>query len=146
MRSATTALLMILAVSSALAAGPKASSCLSVPDAKDCLAGLAKATLASEKSPESRADGYASLVSSMAKAGVRRDDIFSAATDDGAAPNYSRWSLAVARRTYALHFGIGDSSVDSPQRIEALADLLRGRRDGMEWVFRSIVTGHSGLS
>ena len=103
MRSATTTLLLLLTVSSALAAGPKASSCLSVPDAKDCLAGVAKATLALEKSPESRADGFASLISSLAKAGVRRDDIFSAATDDGAAPVYSRWSLAVARRAYALH-------------------------------------------
>lgn len=132
MRFATTALLMILAVSSALAAGPKALPCLSVPDAKDCLASVAKATLASEKSPESRAEGYSSLVSSLAKAGVRRDDIFSAATDDGTAPVYPRWSLAVARRTYALHFGIGDAFVNSPQRIEALADLLRVRGDGLE--------------
>lgn len=132
MRLAITTLLMILTASSALAAGPKASTCLTVPDAKDCLAGVAKATLASEKSPESMADGFAALVSSLAKTGVRRDDIFLAATDDGAAPVFARWSLALARRTYALHFGIGDSSVESLQRIEVLADLLRGRSDGLE--------------
>ena len=132
MKVLTIAFMLTLVAPSALAALPKASPCLSSPDAKDCLAGVAAAVLAFEKSPESRIDGYASLISSMAKAGVRRDDIFSAATDDGAAPIYSRWSLTVARRTYALRFGIDDAAVESPQRIEALADLLRGHRDGLE--------------
>ena len=132
MNARTIALLLTLATSSALAAGPKAAPCLTVPDPKDCLAGVAIAALATEKSPESRVDGTASLISSMAKAGVRRDDLFSAAKDDEAAPIYSRWSLAVARRTYALRYGIDSAALESPQRIEALADLLRGRGDGLE--------------
>lgn len=45
---------------------------------------------------------------------------------------YSRWSLAVARKTYALRFGISDAAVDDLERIEALATLLRSRRDGFE--------------
>lgn len=69
MRSATTTLFIILAASSALAASPMASSCLLAPDAKDCLVSVAKAALTTEKFPDSRAEGFASLISSMAKAG-----------------------------------------------------------------------------
>lgn len=132
MNARTIALVMSLATSTALAAGPKAVPCLSAQDAKDCLAGVAIAALATEKSPESRLDGTASLLSSLAKAGVRRGDLLSAARDNEAAPIYSRWSLAVARRTYALRHGIDSAPLDSPQRIEALAELLRGRLDGMD--------------
>jgi hypothetical protein len=128
----TIALVLTLATSTAFAAGPKAVPCLSALNAKECLAGVAIAALATEKSPESRLDGTASLISSMAKAGVRRDDIFSAAKDDETAPIYSRWSLAVARRTYALRHGIESAALESPERIEAMAELLRGRRDGLE--------------
>lgn len=122
----------LLLATTAHAVGPKAVPCLSAADPKGCLANVAAASLAAEKSPESRADGYASLLTSLAKAGVRRDDIFSAAVDDGTAPVFSRWLLALARRTYALHFEIVDAAVESPQRIEVLADLLRARRDGWE--------------
>lgn len=128
----TIALVLTLATSTAFAAGPKAVHCLSAQDAKDCLAGIAIAALAAEKYPESRVDGTASLLSSLAKAGVRRDDLFSAAKDDETAPIYSRWTLAVARRTYALHHGIDSAALESPSRIEAMAELLRGRRDGLE--------------
>ena len=132
MNAKTIALVLTLATSTAFAAGPKAVPCLSAPDARDCLAGVAIAALATENSPESRVDGTASLLSSLAKAGVRRDDLFSAAKGDEAAPIYSRWSLAVARRTYALRHGIDSAALESPQRIEAMAELLRGRLDGVE--------------
>lgn len=132
MNAKTIALVISLVTSTALAAGPKAVPCLSAQDAKDCLAGVAIAALATEKSPELRLDGAASLLTSLAKAGVRRGDLLSVARDDEAAPIYSRWSLAVARRTYALRHGIDSEGLDSPQRIEALAELLRERRDGME--------------
>ena len=128
----TISLVLTLATSTAFATGPKAIPCLSAPDAKDCLAGVAIAALATEKSPESRVDSTASLLSSLAKAGVRRDDLFSAAKDDETAPISSRWLLAVARRTYALRHGIDSAALESPQRIEALAELLRGRSDGLE--------------
>ena len=126
------ALVMALATSNAFAAGPKAAPCLFAADTKECLVDVAIAALAMEKSPESRVDGTASLLSSLAKAGVRRDDLFSAAKDDETAPIYSRWSLAVARRTYALRQGTDTSTLESPQRIRALAELLLGRRDGLE--------------
>ena len=132
MNARTIALLLALATSTAFAAGLKASPCLSIEDPKECLVGVAVAALATEKSPESRLDGIASLLTSMAKAEVRRDDLFSAANDDETAPIYSRWSLAVARRTYAQRFGIDSAALDSVQRIEALAELLRERRDGPE--------------
>ena len=132
MKITSVIMLVTLASTSVFAASPKASTCLSILDPKNCLASAAAAALAAETSSESRTNGYASLISSMAKAGVRRDDVFFAANDDEAASIYSRWSLAVARRMYALHFGMSDAALDSPQRIEALADLLRARRDGLE--------------
>lgn len=132
MKTATASFLLIVTASSAFASGPSALACLSATDAKDCLAGVAKMALASEKSTESRIEGYASLLTSLAKTAVRRDDVFTAATVDESAPIYSRWSLAVARRTYALRFGISDTAMIDPERIEALAMLLRNRRDGFE--------------
>jgi hypothetical protein len=120
----TIALLLTLATSNAFAADPKAIHCLSAPNVKECLAGVAIAGLTTERSLESRLDGTASLISSMAKAGVRRDDIFSAAKDDETAPIYSRWSLAVARRTYALRYGIESAALESPERIEAMDQLI----------------------
>lgn len=138
MNAKTIALVLTLATSTAFAAGPKAVPCLSAPDARGCLTDVAIAALATEKSPESRVDGTASLLSSLVKAGVRRDDLFSAAKGDEAAPIYSRWSLAVARRTYALRHGIDSAALESPQRIEAMAELLRGRRDGLERLMLAI--------
>ncbi|MEY5098102.1 MAG: hypothetical protein RJA36_821 [Pseudomonadota bacterium] len=125
-------ILLTLATSTAFAAGPKATPCLSAKDVKGCLAGVAIATVTTEKSPEARADGTASLLTSLAKAGVRRDELLSAASDEEAAPSYSRWTLALARRTYALRYGIDSAAQDSPQRIEAQAELLRGQRDGLQ--------------
>lgn len=132
MKTAMIALLLAVAACSTFAADHSASACLAAADSKDCLAGVALAALAKDKSAESRVDGYASLLSSLAKAGVRRDDVFAAGTDDESAPVYSRWSLAVARRTYALRFETGDAGIDDPGRIEAMAILLRGGRDGLE--------------
>jgi hypothetical protein len=132
MKSAMIALLLAISAGSTFAADRSASSCLAAAGAKECLAGVALAALAKDKSAESRVDGYASLLSSLAKAGVQRDDVFAAGTDDESAPIDSRWSLAVARRTYALRFDTGDAGVDDPARIEAMATLLRGRRDGLE--------------
>ena len=132
MKTPIVALLLAIVACSTLAADRTAISCLDEADAKDCLTSVALAALARDKSAESRIDGYASLLSSLAKAGVRRDDVFVAGVDDASAPVYSRWSLAVARRTYALRFETGDSGVDDPGRIEALATLLRGRRDGID--------------
>jgi hypothetical protein len=133
MKVRSIALALSLVASTAFAVVPKASPCLSSQDSKNCLASVAAAVLASEKSPGSRTEGYASLITSLAKADVRRDDIFFAAMDDVSAPIQARWILAVARRTYALHFGISDPVIDTPQRIEVLADLLRKQRgDGFE--------------
>lgn len=127
-----TSLVLALATSSAIAAAGPAFSCLSGVDPKDCLTGVAIAALTFEKSAESRVDGYAALLSSLARAGVQRDDALEAATDDAAAPIYSRWALAVSRRTYVLRFEKDSLGADEPARIEALAGLLRKRRDGME--------------
>lgn len=125
-------LALSMVASTAFAAVPKATPCLSSQDSKNCLASVAAAALASEKSSESRTEGYASLITSLAKADVQRDDIFLAAVDDASAPIQARWILAVARRTYALRFGISNPVIDTPQRIETLADLLRKRGDGSE--------------
>jgi hypothetical protein len=125
-------LVLALATSSAIAADGPASLCLSTIDPKECLAGVAVKALTSEKSTESRIDGYASLLSSLAKAGVQHDGALVAANDDTDAPIYSQWNLAVSRRAYALRFGKDTPGVDDPDRIEALAGLLRKRRDGLE--------------
>ena len=132
MKTRIIAVAAALTSSFAFAATPLASACLSYPNATECLADVAAAAVATEKSAELRIDGYASLVSSMTKAGVRRDDLFAKAVDDETAPVFSRWSLAVARKTYALHFEIDSIDVDRPQKIEALADLLKRRRDGFD--------------
>lgn len=132
MNGRTIALLLTLATSTAFASGPNAASCLSAPDAKECLASIAVAALAADKSPESRVDGMASLLFSLAKTGVRRDNLFSTANNEETAPIYSRWFLAVARRTYAMRYDIESATLDSPQRIEALAELLRRHRDGLD--------------
>lgn len=128
----TLALLLVLATSSAFAAGTKAASCLYAKDQKGCFADVAIAALATEKSPEARVDGTASLLTSLAKSGVRRDELLSAARDEEKAPSYSRWALSLARRTYALRYRIDSSAMDSPQHIEEQAALLRGQRDGLQ--------------
>ena len=135
MKTATTTALLLLFASSTFAASSKATPCLNVPDAKGCLAGVAMTALASEKSAESRTDGYASLLSSLVKAGVRRDDVFAAAINSETAPLLSRWSLAVARKAYAQRFSVAEASEDDPGRIEAVADHLRNRPDGLERLF-----------
>jgi hypothetical protein len=132
MISKTIALLLGLFSSIAFAAGPKPVSCLSSADVKGCLADFAIAALAKERSAELRVDGTESLLSSFAKAGLRRDDLLIAAKDEVDAPIYSRWSLAVARRTYALHHGIDSDLAESPQHIEFLGGLLRKRGDGLD--------------
>ncbi len=130
----TTAISLVLAfaATSVMAKGGMASSCLSTVDPKGCLAGVAVTALASERSVESRVDGYATLLSSLARAGVQHDGALVAAIDDTDAPIYSRWSLAVSRRAYALRFEKNIDGTDEPSRIESLADLLRKRRDGLE--------------
>ena len=126
------AVLMGFLTSTALAAGPKAASCLLSRDAKECLANVAIVSLAKERSADSRVDGAESLLSSFVKAGVRRDNLLSAFKAEEDAAIYPRWSLAVARRTYALHHGIDSDVVESPQHIEALGGLLRKRGDGLD--------------
>jgi hypothetical protein len=133
MRTTTAiSLLLSLATSSAIAAGGPAFLCLSTIDPKECLAGVAVKALSSEKSAESRIDGYASLLSSLARAGVQHDGALVAANDDTEAPIYSRWTLAVSRRAYELRFGKDTHGIAESDRIEALAGLLRKRRDGLE--------------
>jgi hypothetical protein len=127
--------LLMLAACPVLAAGPKAVACLSDKDAVGCFTAVAAAALVQERSAESRLEGYADLLSTMAKIGVRKDDIFFAASDDDSAPVYSRWTLALARKTYSFQFGIEDKSGDSPQRIEMLGNFLRRRSDGLERLF-----------
>lgn len=126
------AFFLTLTASTVFAAGPSASSCLKAPDAKECLVSAAMAALSTEKSAESKVDGHASLLSSLARAGVRRDDAFATAIDDESAPIGSRWSLAVARRAYALRFGLAGEDIAEPVRIEAIATHLRGRSDGFD--------------
>jgi hypothetical protein len=128
--------LLALTTSSVFAAGPKASSCLRSQNAKECLADVAITSLAKERSPESRVSGIAALISSLAKAGVRRDVLLSAEEDEDTAPGNSRWSLAVSRRTYALSNGLNSDALESPQRLEVLAELLRKRGDGLDrlWI------------
>lgn len=126
------AFFLTFTASTVFAAGPLATSCLKAPDTKECLVSVAMAAMATEKSAESRSDGHASLLSSLARAGVRRDDAYATAIDDESAPIRSRWSLAVARRTYALRFGLAGEDIAELIRIEAIATHLRGRSDGFD--------------
>ena len=61
MKSRTIAIPITLTTSTAFAAGPKAAPCLSAPDAVECLADVAIAALATERSSESRVDGMAGM-------------------------------------------------------------------------------------
>lgn len=126
------ALFLALGCSTVFAAAPSATSCLQSSDAKDCLVGVALAALATEKSTESRIEGYSNLLSSMARAGVRRDDAFATTTDGELAPITTRWSLAVARRSYALRFELTQADISTPANIEAIATYLRSHSDGLE--------------
>ena len=132
LKAAVATILLVILAAPSLAASPKAYPCLTSTDAKNCLVGIALKALASEKSAEARLDGFASLLSALVKSGIRRDDAFAIAIDDASAPLISRWSLAVARKTYAFQFSIANAQVDDLDRIEAMGEYLRSRQDGLE--------------
>ena len=109
-----------------------ATACLKASDPSECLIAVATTRLKNEKSSEERIDGYASLITSLAKSDIRKDDLFNQAIDDESAPAKSRWSLMLARKVYATRFNISNADIETPQKIENLANSLRAKYDGID--------------
>ncbi len=109
-----------------------ATACLKASDPSECLVAVATMRLKNEKSSEERLNGYASLITSLAKSDIRKDDLLNQAIDDESAPAKSRWSLMLARRVYATRFNISNADIETPQKIETLANSLRAKYDGID--------------
>lgn len=131
---------IVLASVIALASAPiysadqSATACLYSADSSKCLADKAFKLLSAEKNAAFRVNGYTSLISALTKAGLRRDDIFTA-SDSGdleSASMTERWSLSIARRGYAMRFLDAETGLESLEKLEAIASLLRSRVDGFE--------------
>lgn len=120
-----------LATTSALGAQP-ASSCLSKADPKNCLANFAISSLAKDKNAGSRIAGAAALITTLAKANMRRDDILTMVKDDEMASILARWTLAVSRNTYIFRFELPLETQESNTRLNIIGQHLRSSTIGMD--------------
>lgn len=109
-----------------------ATTCLKASDPSECLVAVATMRLKNEKSSEKRLDGYASLITSLAKSDIRKDELLNQAIDDESAPAKSRWSLMLARKVYATRFNISNADIETHQKIETLANSLRAKYEGID--------------